>query len=75
MIFILVHVRKKDNMSRFFLHFFQRVGSKGKKVNQYDKKLSVAHHISGSTHHMMVIFGTHLQNDDILDHFFIFSKF
>ena len=51
------------------------MGSKGKKINQYDKKLSVAHHISGSTHHMMVVFGTHLQNDDILDHFFIFSKF
>ena len=39
---------------------------------------SVPHHISGTIHHLIIIFGTHLQNDDIsrrFFHFFIFFYF
>ena len=49
-----------------FLHFFQTLifgvnsGVKGQKVIQNDKKLSVALHISGSIHHMIMIFGAHV---------------
>ena len=37
---------------------------------------SVAHHISGTVDHLTIIFGTHMQNDDISRAvFFVFSKF
>ena len=37
---------------------------------------SVAHHISGTVDHLAIIFGTHMQNDDISRVvFFVFSKF
>ena len=46
-------------MSRSFLHFFQILIFgvnivKGQEMAQNDKKLSVALHISGSIHHMML---------------------
>ena len=37
--------------------------------------LSVVHHISGTVHHVIIIFGTRVPNDNISRHFFIFSKF
>ena len=35
----------------------------------------VAHHISGTKNHLIIIFVTPMQNDDISRSFFIFSKF
>ena len=32
------------------------------------------HHISGSVHHLIMIFGTHMQSDDISRYFFHFFK-
>ena len=36
--------------------------------------LSVAYHISGTVHHMIIIFGTPVQNDESSRHFFHFMK-
>ena len=44
-------------------------GPKGRKT------LSLSVHISGAVPHMIVVFGTQVQNDDIFNNFFIFSKF
>ena len=33
---------------------------------------SIMHHISGTVHHVVIIFGTHVQNDDISRRFFHF---
>ena len=80
MIFIHGTHVEEDNISMFFLHFagvlFFAVSSgvKGQKMVQNDKKLSVVLHISDSIHHMIVIFGTHLKNDDISRGFFHFFK-
>ena len=41
---------------------------------KWRKILSVAIHISGTTHHMMVIYGTYVENDNISRHFFHFLK-
>ena len=53
---------KNDNISRCFFHFFKilifrvvrRV--KGQKMVQNDKKFSFTFHISGTIHHMIVIY-------------------
>ena len=39
---------------------------------QNDKKLCA--HISGTIDHMIVIYGTHVENDNISGYFFLFSK-
>ena len=49
--------------SGFFFSFFQNFhfrvvrGVKGQKIDQNDKKISVALHISETIHHMIVIYG------------------
>ena len=49
---------------------------KREKMAQNDKILSIMLHISGTIHYMIVIYGRHVQNDDISRHFFFnFSKF
>ena len=61
-IFIYVTYVKKDNISRYFLHFFQilifrvKSGVKGQKLAQNDKNC-LLHSISGIIHHMIMIFG------------------
>ena len=61
-------------------HFFKILifqvfrGVKGQKMVQNDKKFCLSLHISGTIYHMIVIYGTHVQNN-ILRPFFIFSKF
>ena len=45
---------------------------KGKKWPKMTKKFV---HISGTIHHMIVIFGAHVWNDDISSKYFHFSKF
>ena len=35
---------------------------------------SVTQHISGTVNHLIIIFGTHMQKDDISRHFFLFFK-
>ena len=48
-------------------------GKKGQKIAQNDKKiLSFLLRTSGTVPHMIVVFGTHLQNDDYIFFFFIF---
>ena len=37
---------------------------------QNDKILSIMLHTSGTIHYMIVIYGRHVQNDDISRHFF-----
>ena len=50
-------------------------GGKGQKVAQNDKK-NLSHSISQELPHMIMVFGTHVYNDDISSNFFfIFSKF
>ena len=50
-------------------------GVKGQKIIQSDKKtMSVALHISGTIHNMIVICGTQVENDDISRHCFHFVK-
>ena len=78
MIFFYVTHVLKDNIPCVFVHFFQilifGVNSwvKGQKMAQNDEKLSVALHTSGSIHHMIVIFGSHVLNNDISRCFFHF---
>ena len=43
---------------------------KREKMAQNDKILSIMLHISGTIHYMIVIYGRHVQNDDISRHFF-----
>ena len=51
------------------------VGWKGKKWPKMKKKfLSVTLHISGTIHHMIVIYGTQVQNDNISSGFFLFFR-
>ena len=38
------------------------------------KTLSLSVHISGAVPHMIVVFGTHVQNDDIFDNFSLFQN-
>ena len=49
-------------------------GSKGKKWLKTTKTLSVVPYISGTIHHMIVIFGAHVWNDDISRCCFHFFK-
>ena len=46
-----------------------------KKQNITRKILSVALRISGGIHHMIMIFGTHAENDDIFRCFFSFVQY
>ena len=50
---------------------------KKEKMAQNDKILSIMLHILGTIHYMIVIYGRHVQNDDISRHFFfsIFQNF
>ena len=66
-------------MSKGIFHFFKIfifqvvIGVKGQKIAQNDEILSATLHISGTIYHMMVIYGTHVQNDNIpynFSHFF-----
>ena len=70
------------HISCFFSHFSQilifRVnsgvkGQKKKKRAQNDKN-SVMLHISGTIHHMIIIYGTLMENDNISRSFFLFFK-
>ena len=60
----------------FKILFFQIVRrDKGQKMAQKDKKfVPRVLYISGSIHHMSVIFGTRVLNDDISRYFFHFLK-
>ena len=67
----------------FFPHFSQilifRVnsgvkGQKKKKGLKMKKILSVTLHISGTMHHMIIIYGTLMENDNISRSFFLFFK-
>ena len=64
----------------FFIYskfwFSGLLGGKRKKKNgpKCEKIMSVVFHISGSIHHVIVIFGAHVSNDDISRYFFYFSK-
>ena len=67
MIMILGTLVQNVNIFRCFFHFFKilivQVGRKvkGQEVAQDDKKaLSVVPYISGTIHHMIMIFGTQL---------------
>ena len=74
-------------MSRVLLHFFKIVilwvvsggvgeggGLKGQKWSKI-KILSVGLHISGIIQHMILIYVSHIENDNISRGFLIFSKF
>ena len=70
-----------DDISRLFFIFdifiiWAGRGVKGQKMAQDDKKiLSVALHISGTTHHMILIYGTHVKKDNMSKFFLHFFQF
>ena len=70
-----------DDISRLFFIFDIFIiwavrGVKGQKMAQDDKKiLSVALHISGTTHHMILIYGTHVKKDNMSKFFLHFFQF
>ena len=81
MIMIFGKLLWNDDISRcfflfcFFILIFQAVREvKGQKIDQNEKTLSVALHISGIIHHMIVIYGILVWNNDISRHFFHFFK-
>ena len=49
-------------------------GKRAKNGQKWEKIQSVVHHISGSSHQMVVILGTHVYNDDISRCIFQFFK-
>ena len=49
-------------------------GKRARNGPKWQKILSVSLHISGTIHHMVVICGTQVQNDDIFSNFFHFFK-
>ena len=65
----------------FFFLFPQNVdflgcywGKRAKNVPKWEKILSFVLHISGTIHHMIIICGTHVYNDNISSCFFQFFK-
>ena len=73
----LVHMCKRIISPGVFPFFqsFNFLGRKGSKRGKNDPKwMSVALRISGSIHHTIVIFGTHVWNDYISRWFFQFFK-
>ena len=50
-------------------------GKRAKNGPKWQNFLSVSLRISGTVHHMIVIFGAHVLNDDVSRKFFHFSKF
>ena len=63
-----------QNVEDFCLsHIIRGEGEvKGQKMTQI---LSVSFRISGIVHDMIVIFGAHVENDDVSSKFFHFAKF
>ena len=76
----MVHICKMVISSGVFFHFYKILifqivrGVKGQNLVQNNKKFSVTLHISGTIHHMNVIYGTHVWNNNIFRHFFHFWK-
>ena len=76
----MVHMCKMVISPGVFFHFykifiFQIVrGVKGQNLVQNNKKFSVTLRISGTIHHMNVIYGTHMWNNNISRYFFHFWK-
>ena len=76
----MVHMCKMVISPGVFFHFhkifiFQIVrGVKGQNLVQNNKKFSVTLQISGTIHHMNVIYGTHMWNNNISRYFFHFWK-
>ena len=77
---VIVHLSKMIQSPRFF-HFFKVLifcvyNVKVQKTVQNDKILSVALQISGTIHHMIIIYGAHVWNVNIFRRFFsIFQNF
>ena len=73
------HVQN-NTISRSFFQYFKILifrivsGVKGQKMTQNEKKLSAALHISRTIRRMIVIYGTHVQNDNISRCFLHFFK-
>ena len=67
----MVHMCKMIISPGFFFSFskfwlFGLLGGKrAKNGPKWQKSLSIALHVSGTIHHMTVIYGTHLSNDNI----------
>ena len=79
--FFFVHFFKNFFFFFFFFHFSQNLDFLGcywvkraKNGPKWPVILSVLLHISGTIHHVMVIYGTHVYNDNISRIFFHFSK-
>ena len=74
---LLLCICVKDIIYRVFslfqkFYFSVVSGVKRLKMVQNDKKLCAP--ISGTIDHMIVIFGTHVENDNISSYFFLFSQ-
>ena len=81
MIVICVTQVWNDVISRQFLYFFKILifrllaGGRAKYGPKWQNIMSVSLRISGTVPHMIMVFGTHLQNDDISSIFFFFFHF
>ena len=66
-------------ISQVFFSFFQNfdflVCERATNGPRWQKILSVVLDVSGTIHHMIVIYCTHVWNDNTSRYFFIFSKF
>ena len=73
----MLHVCKI--ISQVFFSFFQNfdflVCERATNGPRWQKILSVVLDVSGTIHHMIVIYCTHVWNDNTSRYFFIFSKF
>ena len=76
----MLHLSKMIISSRGFFIFSNfyysgcQGGKKAKNCPKWQKIMSIALHISGTIHHMTVVYGTHLWNDNIFRCFFHFFK-
>ena len=77
----MVYICKIIMSSRIFFHFYKSLtfwihsGLKGRQTIQNDKKLSDTFHISGTIHHVIVIYGANVLNANISRWFFQCKNF
>ena len=70
----LVHKRTLNHLAKLARFFGLLGGKKAKNGPKWQKILSVTLCISGTIHHMIVIYGTHVYSDNISRLFFQFFK-
>ena len=82
MIVIYGTLLSSDDISAKFFFIFSKFwfswllgGNRAKNSPKWQEIMSVAHHISGTIHHLIVIFGTQMQNDIARSFLIFFQNF